>query len=413
MTRTTLAIAALLLASPVRAQTTDSLRWAPWIGCWGLAGEAARDGSSSGLVTEGTRTPLPTTNARPRICIESPDGHAATFSTRIREQVVHELTVTPDASEHPLVDGACRGTQHAEWSPAGRHLLSGATLTCTGDGSVRTVSGIGLLLTDGSWLDVQSVSVGERASVRVRRYRRTGETAPAAAASLGAPFTRDDIQYASPRVSALALEAALVEGDLAFIVSKKDLVGFATAGVPASVVDVVVALSYPERFVVEREPSPAMAGGAFQDPYWLGWAFGYPAWFDSSSYYARPYGALFPYDYGPYAYGTLGVYDSRLFVPGGVIGGGVGGGARAPSSRPEPSGNGRAVNGRGYTRIRPREAGDDGTDAPATSDRVGSAGRRVGPSTPSSGGTSSGTGGSSGAGGGASGRPTGRTAQPR
>lgn len=412
MSRTTslLIVLSLLASTPAVAQPPATDLWAPWIGCWVLAGEETRDGAALAMDAGGTPARLPAAAARPRICVTAAGPGAATLTTRVGDRVVHELTLTPDATDRALTDGECRGTQRAEWSPDGRHLYSGASLTCGGDAGTRRVSGIALLTNDTTWLDVQSVTIGDRASVRVRRYRRATDRQAAVGARRGTPFTASDVRTASGRVSPLALEAALVEGGLGFIVSKAQLLEFADANVPEAVVDVVVALSYPERFVVERDTPAFMGSGGYTDPYFLGWALGYPFWFDNWMYATRPYGMLFPGDpYGAFGYAYGGPYDTRVWLPSGGLGGIAGGGGR-PDTRQEPSGNGRVVNGQGYTRIRPRTAGEDGDEATA-----GAVGRpaAAGRGTPRVSAPADDTAGTSSRPAGEPARPSGRTAQPR
>jgi hypothetical protein len=157
--------------------------------------------------------------------------------------------------------------------------------------------------------------------------------------------------------------------------------------VPDRVIDLMVATSFPNKFVVERRvtsPVPMPAGG---------WILG-PEWMDPG------YG-MFPYYYAPFGYGMWGRYDyygyygSLIYFADSY--GGVRGGGPAAAQQ-----EGRVVDGQGYTRVRPRE--------PQPAGDSGSSGGGVG----SSGGSSSGDGGSvtsqgySGGGG-----DSGRTAVPR
>jgi hypothetical protein len=416
MTRSALTIAVLVLATrpgfaqSASAQAAGTDRWAPWVGCWDLVEEDARDGADAAVPADGRRSTQPPA-ATPRMCVARTGAAGATLTTSMRGQTVHELRLTPDGVEHPLTEAECRGTQRAEWSASGTRLFSSATLTCAGDTTARRVSGMSLLTSNGNWLDVQSVVVGAQESVRVRRYRRARDEAATVTRGAGGAFTLADIREAASKVSPATLEAALVEGtNGGFPLSSKDLIGLGEAGVPTSVIDVLVALSYPDRFVVDRgkrEVAYGMPGGALYDPFFMGWAFGDPFLLDHMGYYSRVYGVYSPYYYGPFSYRTFG--PTVIVSEGGGIGGGGGGGV--PS---QPTGTGRVVDGRGYTQVRPRETVPSDV---APTDRSG---RSTSASTaPSSGGSSSSggsvspQGASSGGSSGGGGSDGGRTAQPR
>jgi hypothetical protein len=164
-------------------------------------------------------------------------------------------------------------------------------------------------------------------------------------------------------------------------------------------VDILVALSYPDRFVVERTRDSRATGGGFffNDPFFLDYGFLSPL---DGAFYA-------PYYYSPFAYSSYGrfynpgFYNSGFFGPGNIAVGG--------SSEPQPSGDGRVVNGLGYTRIRERAA-EGGV---STASRAGSSGAGAASSGSSSGGSVTSQGFSSGGSSGGSGGDGGRSAVPR
>jgi uncharacterized membrane protein YgcG len=228
----------------------------------------------------------------------------------------------------------------------------------------------------------------------VRRYRRVlDETGAAAGSRPHITATRlrlSDIKEASANVSPRAIEAALVETDAGFDLTGRDLIDLDDAGVAGSVVDILVALSYPDRFVVERtRDNRAAAGGFFNDPFFLDYGFLSPL---DGAFYA-------PYYYTPFAYSYYGrFYNPAFFEAGNIVGGG--------SAEPQPSGAGRVVNGLGYTRIREREP-ERGVSRSGAGSSAGDAGSSSSGSSSGGSVTSQGfsSGGSSGDGG--------RTAVPR
>lgn len=395
-----------------RTQAADA-RWNAWLGCWDLVLENSRD-ASPGAPPPRARGTQTSAASRPQVCVQPAEG-GVTFSTRVGTQTPVEQLVVADGADHQISDAECNGTQRAEWSQNGRRLFAGANLTCAGDKGSRKVSGLAILGANGTWTDIQAVEIGGQETVRVRRYRRADPVPVPARGRADTPLSLDDVKEASGKVSPAALEAALVETGSIFALSGKELIALQDAGVPSSVTDLMIALSYPDRFIVERTartdfvpPVPMFD----DDPFLLGWSFGYPVWSDLYGFYSPLYGPYSPYFFSPFSY-----YYLRGYYPGYYGGGypivvdpGGGGGGSIPPVR--PSGAGRVVDGSGYTRVRPREV--DPTPSPrGASAGIASSGS---PSTPS--GSSGGNGGSvstqgfSGGGGGGGG-DTGRTAQPR
>jgi len=416
------AVALLLLAAPAHAQNTPDSRWSRWNGCWELVMENSREGAPSPAAAGRTPRSQPNDPTRPQVCVEpSPDG-GATFTTKVGTQTPIVQTVVADGKDRPITEDGCNGVQRAEWSADGLRLYAHAELTCKGDQGMRRVSGLAMLGPDGKWTDVQSVDIGGRESFRVRLYRRTDNTILAAPPVAATALTLDDVKEAAAKVSPRALEAALVETRASFNLTSKRLLELQAAGVPASVVDLMVALSYPDRFVIERTTSVDRARAPIlDDPFLLGWSFGYPVWSDIYGFYSPLYGAFSPYYYSPFAYPYLRGYNPFYYYGyggyypyyggGGYVvigGGGDGGGGGFPD---RPSGLGRVVDGQGYTRVKPRSSEPAVAVNPGGGSTASSSGGGASSSSGSSGGGSVSTSGFSSGGGGGDGG--GRTAQPR
>jgi hypothetical protein len=406
-----LAAAAVLAPAEARAQTGDE-RWAPFVGCWDL--EVQRRPGSRQTPGADASSSVPEPRSA-RVCVE-PAGLGVVLRTLVADQPALSQTIIADASPRPIVDGSCRGTEQAEWSKDGQRLFSRASLTCPGQPE-RTVSGLVLFATPDTWIDIQAVTVSGRESVRVRHYRREGAPAGTRRPAIGSRMAVDDVVEASGKVTAGALEAALIESRARFPLSGGTLIALDDAGVPDSVTDLMVALSYPQSFVVERTSrddrltsvdSFGYAGFYGVDNGFLPFSSGagYGGYYDSAYYYA------------PFGYWYLSSYPG-LFggYPGSIVGvdGGGGGGTSEPAVEA-----GRVINGRGYTRVlTTRDA--EAQSAAAAEGSVRAAGERGTVSRRGyvdGGATSSGTsapassGGSSGTSSGSSG-DSGRTAVPR
>jgi hypothetical protein len=247
--------------------------------------------------------------------------------------------------------------------------------------------------------------------VRVRRFRR--EEPPPTAGSVPERLTIENVIDASPHVAAPALEAALVESRATFGLDAHRLLQMDAAGVPSRVIDVMVALTYPQAFSVRPTsradrltPFPFGMDPSDPDyPWWYGNLYGPGPYFDSA------------YLFSPFGYSYLPYYPPVFGAGGIVVGGGGGGGG---GSRPTPGA--RVIDGLGYTRTVPRNAetasngesvGSSAHGSGSTRSTVSSQGfSRGGSDSSSSGGSSSGGGGGGGnsAGGGGGG---GRTAVER
>ncbi len=201
----------------------------------------------------------------------------------------------------------------------------------------------------------------------------------AARAAAAAPLGIDDVVEASRKVQADVLQAWLVERAQPFTLDAKRLIALADAGVPSSVIDLMVALSYPNAFAInpaarQGERRTLAANSSYRGP--VSVMLEQPLC--STSYFMDPYawdhclGRSYGYRHGNGWY--PGGYPIAIVFTG------------SPTPRP----HGRMVNGQGYT------VGSSGTgQAQPSSD--GSSG----------GSTSGSTSGSS------SGSSEGRTAQPR
>ena len=392
----------LFLAGIVSAQTpqaTDS-RWVRWLGCWQLVDESLRE-AGSGRVTPQTATGV-------FVCVSSADERAGvSLKTTVANQPALEQTIVADGLDHPVTDAGCRGTQRAEWSNTGRRLFASAQVVCD-DQRLRKISGLTMIDGSGTWVDVQAVDVGGQESIRVRRYRQAPEQRMEinSAQSPDGALTFDDVKEATGKVrkvSPAVIEAALMATRAHIDLNSQRLLDLDRAGVPASVIDWMVALAYPDHFVVERRYQSGVTSSVALSS-------------ASSSYFQYLSGSLYPFDYDIYPYGAY--YYSPFAYP--YIVPSFGSGNPSDGSSPTvAAGEGRVINGVGYVRLRPREAsGSEGSGGGqssngSTSTRDASSGSATSSgssgSSESSGGATSGgysSGSSSGDGGG-------RTAQPR
>ncbi len=371
-------------AAPAGVADLDA-RWLPWMGCWQLAEE--RIG--------GTESPDPLPEPM-EVCIApAEEGRGAALTANGGGEALLQRALIADGARRDVTEGDCGGWERREWSADGRRLFTRAEIRC-GTEPPRRMSGVSLLVNRSTWVDVQGVSIDDRRHVEIRRYR----PAPAADAlqarlpaaprelrearqAAAGPLTLAGVREAAARADSHVVEALLTESQPKLPLDADTLIELDDAGVDGGVIDLLVALAYPERFVVERRAS---GGGGGWGTGWGGFGGAY-----APIHYSRAmYGTYAPWGYGGYWYDPYwGSYGYRPGVggPGGVV---RGDGLEASRVR--------AIDGRGFTRVQPRTA------VPRRNPDGGSGGGGSGGARPRSGGSSSpSSGGWSGGGGGRSG----------
>jgi len=432
-------ISVLALPLLAESQTADS-RWNGYLGCWDLQHE--NTAASLPDLQSATTRALPAPNQRRddvRVCL-SPTDRPLVISQQMRlnGEPIGTDQVAADGSTTYGTEGTCRTSRTAEWSTSGRLLLTKGRVECDGQ-PTRDVSGLSYITRGPVWVEIQAADIEGAPMVRVRRYE---QRQPPRAAGPGAPafdqWTLPEIVEASRVVSASAIQASLVDTGARLDLSTARLRDLSRAQVPDDTIDLLLALRYPEEFVIDRSNRSSVRSvpngwsygwgdpWGWDDP----WAWGAGAW-QSPVYGGVPpawawSGMYMPFGYGFYGWGyPTGRFQRRWNQTGGF--------ARDPGDDRRESG-GRVINGRGYTRVQPRNDGparpvardgDSGGDASSTdrprrrsgggvtSSGYSGGGSSSGGSTSSGGGSSSGGssgGSSSGSGGSDSGT---RTAVPR
>ncbi len=335
-TETLLIAAALLGAAPARAQDEGvDPRWLAYLGCW-----------------------EPVEAVTSRLCVvPAASASAVDFVTVVNGQVAARERIAATGGRLETTRADCAAWRSAEWSSHGQRVYLRSADDCDG----RVGTGVIAMSGDGQWLYIQSATVAGQTGLRVQRYRAAARDIPLpndvadavrlgvsaiseARAAAAAPLSIDDIIEASRSVDTAVLEAWLVERAEQFTLNAKRLIALADAGVPASVIDLMVALSYPKVFAINtamrrgaRRHAPADSSRGYPDnaigaidPFCLTSHFPYTYRFDCAGLRGYGFGYGYGYDAGwyPNGYPVIIVHT----------------GSSAPS-RP----HGRVVNGQGYT----------------------------------------------------------------
>ncbi len=374
-----LAMAALLAFSGSAAAQSEADGWYPFLGCW-----------------------APESGVGPTVCIR-PTVDGVELARVADGQVVTRETLSTRPEGVRSEREGCAGEHYAGFSSDRRRVFLATDYLCEGGGT-RHETGLLALTGPDELLDVRSVDVEADEPVAwVQRYRATdasvgqdagiadlpvpGMALETARRSAAASIDIDDVVEALDAVGPGALEAWVAETGDRFELDAATLVALSDEGVPEPVIDLMIAVSYPDRFALAVDDDgvmaqpvsgtyvgarPGLSARGFSGCYDYGWSSFYDPF-----YYGCGYGYRYSrYSYGPYGYsrGWYGYYN-----PGVVI---VGGGSSSGAT------NGRVVRGRGYTRGGSSAGGS--TSSGTSSGSVGST--RTGSSTAgSSTGSSSGT----------------------
>ena len=253
--------AAALLASAVAAgaqqtqlASTDG-RWTPWVGCW--------QASSRDAVTQ----ELAPNKSLPVVCVVPAPGNATVDLVTIDSGTAGKPErVDANGSRRAVDREGCTGWETAQFSADAKRIYVRSEHQCTGN-RTRTSTGIMSISPNGEWLDVQGVKVDTHSGVRVVQYgrvpapvslsadmkaalegRQLATTTAVIAASDSVRIA--DVIDATRNVDPLVVQTWLAQRGQGFHMDAKRLTQLADAKVPSNVIDVMVALSYPQAFAI-------------------------------------------------------------------------------------------------------------------------------------------------------------------
>ena len=337
-------------------------RWLPWLGCWQLQEEEFDAGRNSTTYSPD----------RTFVCVAPSNvGSGITLRTISDQQILVERELSGNAIRKEVSENDCLGWEYSEWTSSGYRLFTKGELVC-GDDPARTVNGLSFLANPFTWVDIQLVASREHQHLEIRRYKPVSTTEEnrllrELSSPLGAdrsrslharresasPLSLPDVREAAEKAPARVVEAMLSETKPRFRINAETLMVLDDAGIDHQIIDLLVALAYPEHFSIERRSNDESwsGGGGYRAYSGYGGGFYDPIW----------YNGLYPYYYTPLGYNSWNRYYSPYFYGGYaspfILFSGYGNNERVPS--------GQLVNGAGYTRVTRR--GADGVGRRATS----------------------------------------------
>ena len=348
------------IAAPVSGQEPVDSRWLAWLGCWETPGEA---GPMTCFLPSGDSDTVE------RVTIHNGD---------VRSEILHA-----DGRARTISSEGCDGTHSLQFSDDERRVYATLSMQCEG-GETRASRSLLAFVGPDAWIDVTAADVAGREVSWVTPYQpaspervRDAGIADAAAgrqlavqsaryAATG-PLTVDAIIDAHAAVGSEAVRSWIGQQGQILELNADHLVRLADAGVAPEVIDVAVAVSFPEEFQVSRQPDESVADdrdrrrvayGAFWPYYdrYGGW-YSYNDPFYSQRF-GSPYHRYNPYGWGGWTYGGPTVVIVR------------------PVDE-APDRGGRVIKGRGYSSnsggsgaARPRGNGDSGSSKATASSRA-------------------------------------------
>jgi len=341
------ALAAPALGQPTARQIQKNQDKLAWLGCWDVIPDPDDD-----------------TQERPEerqmICVApGDDPESLDMTVLIDNENVATETIVPDGSRQPVSDGGCDGWIRSVLSEDRRRLYLQSEATCP-DGKLRNLTGASMIVSGNRWIDIHALRADGERELLIQRYRPVEAgtvrlpgvfstemdiVRTAAAAPLSVENVIEALQVVDPAV----VEAMLLESEARFGVDSNLLLQLADAGVPNEIIDLMVALSFPDYFSIEggtvsRQPE------VYYGSYWSPWYpyYGYGHYYHHRySHHNRNRGGKAISGRGYVSVRQTGNPSggfTRLFQGGSGGGGAFGGGASGGNN----SGNAGSASGSGF-----------------------------------------------------------------
>ncbi len=271
-------LAIAVLAEPATGQSTsrdlDANRsHVAWLGCWVVS------------------TAVPELQApaeeRQTLCVRPGDGpNNLEMTALVDDQIVATKTIVVNGSRQAVVDAGCDGWIRSLPSKDLRRLYLQSETTC-GDGLSRNLTGASIFISGDRWIDIHALRVNGELELLIQRYdsleTRIAQLPGAlptatqtARLEAAGPLSVENVIEASQVVDPAVVEAMLLESDAHFGINADLLLRLDRTGVPGRIVDLMVALSFSDDFIVEGDTINRRPV-AYYGSYWLPWYpyFGY------------------------------------------------------------------------------------------------------------------------------------------
>jgi hypothetical protein len=271
------------LGQPFARRVPESNDATAWLGCWDVLADPEDASQES-------------PRERQMICVAQGDTpKALDMTVLVDNEIVSKETIVTDGSRQPVSDGGCDGWIRSVLSEDRRRIYLQSEATCV-DGGLKNLTGASMMVAGERWIDIHALWADGEREVLIQRYRPVDADIPRLPGALptamhtirraaAARLTVEDVIEALRVVDPAVVEAMLLESDASFGIDSDLLLQLDDVGVPNEVIDLMVALSFPDYFSVEggtvtRQPEVYYGG------YWSPW---YP-YYGYGHYYHHRYG---------------------------------------------------------------------------------------------------------------------------
>jgi hypothetical protein len=242
---------AVLFPESVKAQSNDGAQvnsvLMPWIGVWTIIEDRSADRANN--LTRATVEIRPTT-----------DGKGLEISRKMPQPPDIKEVLIPDGTKRPVDATDCSGWQTYRWD-AGL-ILGSSEMTCKESGAFAT-SSLKMILESDQMVDILAIKAAGQKRLAVRRLAfdrdlvspggpRLTVTAAAARMAVSGPWSINRILELSKTVDTAILEAALIEKNVQLKLTSKSLKQLKDTGISTEVIDLLVALAFPDQFDIRR-----------------------------------------------------------------------------------------------------------------------------------------------------------------
>ena len=240
----------MLLPSTIHAAkvTTIDDRWLAWMGCWSPK-EVQQTGQES-LAS---------------LCvINNEEKNGLEILTIVDGTITERREVGLNGAVKEINSEDCAGIEAFTFSEDGRHIFLNTELLCAG--GQRKETGIMSMTSPQEWLEVKAIGIGGQTTPWVLRYGIASQDVFEAAGlketvarstlltrmAFSAPLTLANVVEAGTKVDPQAIEAWVLESAQPFALDGDILKRMSFSGVTPNVLDAVIAVSFPNEFVLER-----------------------------------------------------------------------------------------------------------------------------------------------------------------
>jgi hypothetical protein len=270
------ALVAPALGQPMAQEVLEDSDRLAWLGCWDVMAGPEDDSQES-------------PEERQMICVAPGDApKALDMTVLVDDQIVATETIVTDGSRQPVSDSGCDGWKRSVLSEDRRRLYLQSEATCI-DGKLRKLSGASLMVSRDRWVDIHVLRIDSERELVIERYRpvdadivRLPGVLPTAMHTVrlaaAAPLTAENVIEALQVVDPAVVEAMLLESEASFGIGSDLLLRLDDAGVPGEIIDLMVALSFPEYFAVEGGTvtrQPEVYYGSYWSPWYPYYGYGY------------------------------------------------------------------------------------------------------------------------------------------